>query len=231
MSLATNLQNVKSQILAHAQTAGIDPDRVRLIAVSKTVDSQKIRKMHALGQSDFGENRPQALRDKARELADLQIRWHFIGQLQTNKIKYVYPVAALVHSVDRRELLEEFIAWHQRTGRKCPLLLQVHISRESAKQGFACEEILDIVREYSQSPHLDMRGMMGMAPLDGDDQAAAQCFRELAGLLASSRALAGQAWNPIELSMGMSGDFHVAIAEGATMVRIGTALFAEESSA
>ncbi len=228
MSLNSNLQKIRLQIATHAQAAGINSGNVKLIAVSKTVDSQKIRAMHALGQVDFGENRPQALRDKARELADLPIRWHFIGQLQTNKIKYVYPVAALVHSVDRRELLEEFCEWHRRTGQKCPLLLQVHISREAAKQGFACEEILDVIREYSQSTHLDMRGMMGMAPLEGDEQTASACFRELAELFVASRAHIGPAWKPEELSMGMSGDFHLAIAEGATIVRIGTALFAEE---
>lgn len=228
MSLNTNLQKIQAQIVAHAQAAGVNPGSVKLIAVSKTVDSRTIRAMHALGQVDFAENRPQMLRDKVRELADLQIRWHFIGQLQSNKIKYVYPVAALVHSVDRRELLEEFCEWHQRTGRKCPLLLQVHISREAAKQGFACEEVLAVINEYSQSQHLDMRGLMGMAPLDGDEQTVSACFRELAELFAASRKHAGPAWKPEELSMGMSGDFHLAIAEGATMIRIGTALFAEE---
>ena len=228
MSLSENLQKIQNKIETAAISAHRHPENIQLVAVSKTVAGEIIRAMHALGQFDFGENRPQALRDKARELADLSIRWHYIGPLQTNKIKYVYPVAALVHSIDRRELLHEFIAWHQKTGRKCPLLLQVHISREEAKQGFACDEILEVIREFRDSPHLDMRGLMGMAPLDADAQTTRACFHELASLLAASRDLAGPAWQPRELSMGMSGDFPLAIAEGATLIRIGTALFADE---
>ncbi len=231
MSLALNLKNTLAQIGRHAMASGRDPSEIRLVAVSKTVDSNRIREMHGLGQIDFAENRAQVLRDKARELADLKICWHFIGPLQTNKIKYIYPVAGLVHSIDRRELLEEFSAWHCKTGRKCPILLQVHISREAAKQGFACDEILEVIREYRESRDLDMRGMMGMAPLDADEETTRACFHELAGLFAASRDLSGPAWHPEALSMGMSGDYHLAIAEGATMVRIGTALFAEVSQA
>ncbi len=212
----------------HASEAGRVASEVNLIAVSKTVDCQKIREMHACGQLDFAENRPQVLRDKARDLADLQLRWHFIGPLQSNKIKYVYPVASLVHSIDRRELLEEFAAWHRRSGRLCPVLLQVHISREAAKQGFACDEVLEVIKAYRESADLDMRGLMGMAPLDANESLTRACFHELAELFAASRALVGPAWHPEHLSMGMSGDFHLAIAEGATMIRIGTALFAEE---
>lgn len=228
MSLAKNLAEIQKAIEAAAALVRRHPENIQLVAVSKTVGSETIRAMHALGQCDFGENRPQALRDKARELADLPIRWHYIGPLQTNKIKYVYPVAALVHSIDRRELLHEFIAWHQKTGRKCPVLLQVHISREEAKQGFACDEILDVIREFRDNPHLDMRGLMGMAPLDADEQTTQACFRELSSLLAASHGLAGLAWQPRELSMGMSGDFQLAVAEGATLIRIGTALFTDE---
>ncbi len=229
MSLATNLAKVQSAIAAATTTAGLEPGRVGLVAVSKTVDSATIRAMHALGQRDFAENRPQMLRDKARELADLQINWHFIGPLQSNKIKYVYPVAGLVHSLDRRELLDEFAALARKTGRLCPALLQVHISREAAKQGFACDEILDVIREFRDNEYLDLRGMMGMAPLDADATTTRACFHELAELFAASRSLHGRAWHPQHLSMGMSGDFHLAIAEGATLVRIGTALFTGET--
>lgn len=227
MSLSENLEKVRSQIAAAATAASRKASEIKLVAVSKTVESATIRAMHALGQVDFAENRPQVLRDKARELADLQISWHFIGPLQTNKIKYVYPNAALVHSVDRRELLEEFSVWHSKTGKKCPLLLQVHISREAAKQGFACDEILEVIKEFSHSDHLDMRGLMGMAPFDADEKTIRACFHELSALLAESAKISGPAWRPEHLSMGMSGDFHLAVAEGATLVRIGSALFTE----
>lgn len=229
MPLAANLAQVQSAIAAAAAAAGRDQAQVGLVAVSKTVDSATIRAMHAFGQRDFAENRPQMLRDKARELAELPITWHFIGPLQSNKIKYVYPVAGLVHSLDRRELLDEFAAWARKTGRLCPALLQVHISREAAKQGFSCAEVLDIIREYRDSEYLDLRGMMGMAPLDADAATTRACFHELAELFAASRSLQGRAWHPQHLSMGMSGDFHLAIAEGATLVRIGTALFTGET--
>ncbi|HNX75443.1 MAG TPA: YggS family pyridoxal phosphate-dependent enzyme [Candidatus Rifleibacterium sp.] len=228
MPLSENLEKIRTRMALHASEAGRVASEVNLIAVSKTVDCQKIREMHACGQLDFAENRPQVLRDKARDLADLQLRWHFIGPLQSNKIKYVYPVASLVHSIDRRELLEEFAAWHRRSGRLCPVLLQVHISREAAKQGFACDEVLEVIKAYRESADLDMRGLMGMAPLDANESLTRACFHELAELFAASRALVGPAWHPEHLSMGMSGDFHLAIAEGATMIRIGTALFAEE---
>lgn len=230
MSLAANLDQVSLQISQASAAAGRQPAGVQLIAVSKTVDAAAILAMYNVGQRDFAESRPQALRDKALELVANNINWHFIGSLQTNKIKYVYPVAALVHSIDRRELLEEFSGWQQKTGRKCPVLLQVHISREAAKQGFACDEVLDVIREYRQSPHLDIRGMMGMAPFDAQEPLIRACFRELADLFAASRELAGPAYRAEHLSMGMSGDFKIAIAEGATMVRIGTALFAGENN-
>lgn len=226
MTLLQNLQHLNAQIREAATASARPAESVKLIAVSKTVSSDIIRQMHGLGQRIFAENRPQSLRDKSKELADLPIEWHFIGPLQTNKIKYVYPVAALVHSVDRVELLEEFIAWHQKTGRKCPCLLEVHISGEEAKQGFACDEILDVISRYRASESLDIRGMMGMAPFVDDENVVTSCFKKLSQLFERSRSLEGPAYKAQELSMGMSGDFELAIGQGATMVRIGTALFA-----
>lgn len=227
MSLSENLNKVKTEILNSMTESGRKPDSVKLLAVSKTVGSDKIKEMFDLGQRDFGENRPQVLRDKAKELEGIPINWHFIGHLQSNKIKYVYPVATLVHSIDCRELLEEFILWAKKTGRKCPVLLEVHISREEAKQGFDVDEVLDIIRSYNNNEFLDIRGLMGMAPLDADEEKVRVCFKELADLFEKSKKLEGKSYKAQELSMGMSGDFPIAIAEGATIVRIGTALFQE----
>lgn len=227
MSLQDNFNCINDAIKTATANAGRGEGAARLIAVSKTVTSDKIREMFSLGQRDFAENRPQVLRDKVKELEDLSVNWHFIGHLQSNKIKYVYPVAALVHSVDRRELLDEFADWAKKTGRKCPVLIQVHISREEAKQGFDVEEVLDVIKEYRNNENLDIRGMMGMAPLDADDEKVRACFKELHELFEASKSLEGTAYKACELSMGMSGDFPIAIAEGATMVRIGTALFKE----
>ncbi len=225
MALKENLEKITKQISNSIINSGRKEGSVKLLAVSKTVDCNKIQEMFNLGQRDFGENRPQVLRDKAKELSNLPINWHFIGHLQNNKIKYVYPIATLVHSIDRRELLDEFVEWAKKTGRKCPVLLEVHISREEAKQGFDVDEILTVIKDYRNNEYLDIKGLMGMAPLEGDEAIVKSCFKELKDLFDKSKELEGPAYKAQELSMGMSGDFPIAIAEGATIVRIGTALF------
>lgn len=227
MSLSDNLNKVKNEISISLKKSNRTSESLKLLAVSKTVGCDKIKEMFELGQKDFGENRPQVLRDKAKELENLPINWHFIGHLQNNKIKYVYPVATLVHSIDRRELLDEFIEWAKKTERKCPVLLEVHISREEAKQGFDVDEVLDVIKDYKDNEYLDIRGLMGMAPLDADEDKVKACFKELSSLFQKSKNLEGKAYKAEELSMGMSGDFPIAIEEGATIIRIGTALFSE----
>ena len=229
MSLKVNLEKITTQIYKSIKDSAREDGSVKLLAVSKTVDCTKIQEMFNLGQRDFGENRPQVLRDKAKELAHLHINWHFIGHLQKNKIKYVYPVASLVHSIDCRELLDEFAEWAKKTGRKCPVLLEVHISREEAKQGFDVEEVIDVIKEYNNNEFLDIRGLMGMAPLEADDDRVRVCFKELAELFKKSKNFEGKSYKAQELSMGMSGDFPIAIEEGSTIVRIGTALFKENN--
>lgn len=224
--LAENLARIKHEIAEAERHAGRATGSVQLCAVSKTVDHNVIAALHGLGQQVFGENRPQSLRDKSTLLQQTGLSWHFIGSLQTNKIKYVYPVAELVHSIDRRELLDQFANWHEKTGRLCPILLQVHISQEEAKQGFACEEILQVIEDYNNNEHLDIRGLMGMAPFVEDEGLIRTCFRQLHELFAQSRTRQGSSYQAQHLSMGMSGDFKIAIEEGATIVRIGTALFA-----
>jgi len=143
------------------------------------------------------EGRPQVLRDKARDLADLPLHWHFIGPLQSNKVKYVYPVAELVHSIDRPELLEEFAGWAARTGRRCPCLLEVHISGEATKQGFAPGEVPEVIRRFREDPNLDIRGLMGMAPFVEDQTVVRAAFRSLAELFRATRDLAGPLTNPV----------------------------------
>lgn len=227
MSIKTNYESVLSSIRDAEIKSKRQENSVKLLAVSKTVGSEKIREMYALGQRDFAENRPQVLRDKVKELADLQINWHFIGQLQNNKIKYVYPNAVLVHSIDRTELLDEFAKLAIKTGHKCPCLLEVHISGEESKQGFECNEVLEVIKKYNKNPNLDIRGMMGMAPLKATDERVKECFHNLKELFEQSKSLEDVAYHAKVLSMGMSGDYKIAIEEGANIVRIGTALFKE----
>ena len=227
MALKDNYENIISTIKETEKKFKRPANSVKLLAVSKTVSSDKIREMYHFGQRDFGENRPQILRDKIKELSDLEINWHFIGQLQSNKIKYVYPHATLVHSVDKTELLDEFIKFAIKTKHKCPCLLEVHISGEESKQGFECNEVLNIIKNYNNNPNLDIRGMMGMAPLEADENIVQQCFHNLKLLFDESKQFEGISYKAQVLSMGMSGDFKIAIEEGSTIVRIGTALFKE----
>lgn len=225
MDLASNLDRIRSRIKSAAEGCGRRPEDVRLIAVTKSVGVDTISLLHQAGQRLMAESRPQALRDRANHLAGKQISWHFIGPLQTNKVKYVYPIAEMVHSIDREELIDEFGRWAQKTGRKTPFLLEVHISPEPAKQGIDPKHLLKMIERIRNRPDLDIRGLMGMAPYVDDPNVIRASFRQLAGLLVESRALEGAAYKACELSMGMSDDFDIAIEEGATMVRIGTALF------
>lgn len=227
MSYSQNLSKINETIRVAENKVGRISGSVSLVAVSKAVDAAAITRMHEAGQRIFAENRAQSLRDKTRLLEQLPLEWHFVGPLQSNKIKYVYPVASLVHSIDRVALIEQFISWYEKSGKKCPILLQVHISGEEAKQGFACDEVLEVIRKYQNHPALDIRGLMGMAAYVDDEEVVRASFKKLAQLLEKSRELEGTAYKAKELSMGMSGDFQIAIEEGATLVRIGTILFGE----
>ncbi len=228
MTLLDRFSEVKKRIAAKAIACGRSEDEIQLIAVSKTVETQIIQELVGVGHFSFAENRAQVLRDKNRILSDSGIEWHFIGPLQSNKIKYVFPVASLVHSIDRIDLIEEFAKWAEKTGRKCPILLEVHISSEETKQGFGVDEVLGVIEKFRNSELLDIRGLMGMAPFDSDQSVVRGAFRKLKDLFEESKKLEGLAYKARELSMGMTNDFEIAIEEGATMLRIGSAIFSEE---
>jgi hypothetical protein len=225
MSIPANLQTLQEKIAAISNHVGRNPLDITLVAVSKTVGPDEIVQLLDQGQVILGENRPQALRDKAKDPRLARARWHFIGNLQTNKMKYVYPVAELVHSVDRLELVEEFGNWFRKTGRKCPFLLEVHISDETSKSGFAPDEVMKVIQSLKDRDDIDVRGLMGMAPFVDDETVVRGAFRRLAALLAETRACEGGGYRAQTLSMGMSDDFHLAIEEGSTMIRVGRALF------
>lgn len=221
--MSEQLQKVKDLITQAVKTT--DDQHVKLVAVSKTASSESISNLYQVGHRDFAESRPQALRDKSKELGHLEINWHFIGPLQKNKIKYVYPVACLVHSIDTEELLLEFSSWYEKTGRKCPVLLEVNISEEDNKKGFKTDEILGVIENYNNNPSVDIRGLMGMAPFTDDKTAVRNSFRVLGDIFDKSRKLQGSSYSAKELSMGMSNDYLIAIEEGATIVRVGSAIF------
>ncbi len=225
MSLEKNLKEITQKIETAKNNSKRCKSEVALIAVSKTETDDTIKEFYKLGQRHFGESRAQTLRDRLVSLEDLDIKWHFIGPLQRNKIKYVYGKSHLVHSIDSERLIESFIKMEERTKHICPILLQVHISGEAAKQGFPLEEIMEIIKKYRENPSLKILGLMGMAPLNATEEETKACFKVLYEIFEESKKLEGSAYEAKVLSMGMSQDFEMAIAEGANMVRIGSALF------
>jgi PLP dependent protein len=213
----------------YTQTKATLPPHVTLVAVSKTRTVAEIRALYDLGQRDFGENYPQELRDKQPQLPD-DIRWHFIGHLQTNKVKYIAPFVHLVHAVDSERLLDELEKRATSADRTIGVLLQLHIAQEETKHGLDEAELRDLIgsRDTTRWPHLILQGLMGMASLTADEDRIKREFAHLGKLFREIRD-SGTVDPTIfqELSMGMSGDAGLAIAEGSTMVRIGTALFGE----
>src|SRR5579859_2718906 len=197
-------------------------EKTTLVAVSKTKTAEDILALYHEGQRDFGENYVQELVDKQAQLPG-DIRWHFIGHLQSNKVKYIAPFVHLIHGVDSMRLLREIDKQAARSGRVVDVLLQAHIAREETKFGFDAgelEQVMDTVRRTPEEwAHVRICGLMGMASNTGDEAVVSGEFRALKGLL--------DRWFPSGgiLSMGMSGDYQLAVKEGSTMVRIGSLLF------
>lgn len=227
MSIAANLQDIRVQIDRSVSAAGRQPGSVRLLAASKTRTADDVREAMAAGQVLFGENRAQELRDKTRALAGEELEWHFIGALQKNKIKYIVGSAVLVHSVDSLALAEALSGRCLRDGvPPVGVLLQVNLAGEASKGGTTRSEALALARQVHALPGVALRGLMTIPPFSADPQESAPWFSGLASLAAEGRS-EGLPLN--ELSMGMSGDLEVAVAHGATIVRVGTAIFGRRS--
>lgn len=199
-----------------------------LVAVSKTKPVAAIKELYDLGQRDFGENYVQELTEKEQQLPK-DIRWHFIGHLQSNKIKYIVPFVHLIHGIDRYALLKEVNKQAKKGGRTIDVLLQVHIAREETKFGMDREE-LEAVLHDPELPLLEnvrIKGLMGMASFTADKEVVRQEFRELKTIFDRSSATSAPNCRMEVLSMGMSGDFGMAVEEGSTLVRIGSLIFGE----
>ncbi|MFO0674940.1 MAG: YggS family pyridoxal phosphate-dependent enzyme [Polyangiaceae bacterium] len=223
-AIARALGDVRARIEVAARAAGRDPESVTLVAVSKFHDAAAIREAHAAGQRDFGESYAQELVAKAEALRDLpDLRWHFVGGLQSNKAKYVARIATLVHSVGSEHVARELAKRAALAGR-APLdvLVEVNVGGELQKHGVAPADLADVLRAIRTLSELRVVGLMTIPP-DGTREEAAAVFATLASL----RALHGGASGLPGLSMGMSGDLEEAIRAGATYVRIGTAIFGE----
>lgn len=210
---------VKTRIENAALTAKRDPKDIKLIAVSKRMPSEMIRAAYELGQRDFGENYAQEFATKAEELADLKdIKWHFIGPLQRNKTKLMLPHLPCLHTLAKRDLAKTLNRRISETQSPMDVLIQVNVSGELSKSGIELSELKSFYEDVSAYPNLRCVGLMTMPPPSSDPKHVAPYFAALAQAKAEYPSLR-------ELSMGMSGDLEVAIANGATMIRIGTAIF------
>jgi len=223
--LATNIANVRARIRAAAERGGRRADDVLLVAVTKTVDAARVRDAAALGLRTFGENRVQEAREKIPAVSG--VSWHLIGSLQRNKAKEAVRLFDVLESVDSEALAEELSRRAVEQERAVDVLVQVNVAREPQKHGASPEEAAAVVRRTAALPGLRLRGLMTIAPAVSDPDEVRPVFRALRELRENLQRVLGTALP--ELSMGMSEDFEVAIEEGATMVRIGRAIFADRS--
>lgn len=228
MSIAENLARVRERIDVAARRAGRQPEDVALMAVSKTFPADRIREAYNAGLRLFGENRVQEFAGKIDSLRDLHdIEWHLIGHLQTNKAAKAVELFAAVDSVDSLRLAQKLNASAQQFGKKLKVLIEINVGSEAAKSGVAPDsrELEEILLSAPELEHLEFRGLMTVPPFNEDPQLARPYFRKLHDLRdqIASRRLPQISVN--ELSMGMSHDFEVAIEEGSTCVRVGTAIF------
>lgn len=222
-SIASRYQELMTRVASAAARAGRDPSEIHLVAVSKTVAPARVREAHAAGIRRFGENRAQELGLKSSALADLAIEWHFVGHLQSNKARAVMGVAALIHSVDRLDLAQRLSAAAP-AARPQRILVQVNTSGEASKSGVAPEALGTLLDGLASLPGLVVEGLMTIGPLTDDPAAIRHAFRSLRE--ARDRERAARPELPLtQLSMGMSGDYEIAVEEGATLLRVGTALF------
>lgn len=221
-----NIISVQEKIKNACQRAGRNFEDVTLIAVSKTKPLSMIEEAYEAGMKEFGENKPQEMRDKAK-LFDAPVHWHMIGTLQSNKIKYVVGTACMIHSVDTLPLA---LAIDKEAAKKdlvMDILLEVNMAEEESKHGFSADETEDAVREVANMPHLRLRGLMTVAPYTENAEENRIYFRKMKELLVDINSKNIDNISMDCLSMGMSSDYETAIEEGATMIRVGTGIFGE----
>ncbi|HOO00470.1 MAG TPA: YggS family pyridoxal phosphate-dependent enzyme [Syntrophales bacterium] len=221
-----NIERIRGEIAAAAARAGRDPAAVRLMAVTKTVDDERIRAAIEAGVDMIGENYVQEARRKI-EAMGRDVPWHLIGHLQTNKAKYAVRLFEMIHSVDRPEVAEELDRRAAALGRSVKVLIEVNVSGEATKRGVAPQDLVPLARLVSTLPSLSLRGLMTMAPWSEDPETARPYFAALRRRRDEIAALNLPGVVMEELSMGMTDDYTVAVEEGATIVRIGRAIFGE----
>lgn len=224
MSIAVNLTRVRNDIAAAATAVGRDPASVTLVAVSKTWPAADVAEAAAAGQRVFGENKVQELLAKA-PASPAGLEWHLIGHLQSNKVRKVLPVCAMIHSIDSIDLARDVNRIAGELGLVAHVLLQVNVAEDGSKFGFPVAALREEFGELHRLPHLEVRGLMTVPPFDEDPERVRPHFAALRHLRDELEERHGTALP--ELSMGMSHDFPVAIGEGATMIRVGSSIFGQ----
>lgn len=224
MSITENLSMVENKIAAACKRAGRERDEVKLIAVSKTQPVEAIREAIEYGINSFGENRVQELREKTEIIKD-NLDWHLIGHLQTNKVKYVVGKVSLIHSLENIRLAEALDKEAAKLGITVDVLAEINVAKEDSKFGVMPEDAENFIREVSKFPNINIKGLMTVAPYTDISEENRKYFRQLKKIMVdlNSKNIHNVSMNV--LSMGMTGDYEVAIEEGATLVRVGTGIF------
>lgn len=224
-TVAENLEAIRERMQSACTRAGRDMAGVRLVGVTKTVPVERVREGVLAGLATLGENYVQEALGKIEALADMRVSWHFIGRLQTNKAKAVAPHFDWVHTVDRERLAVELDRQAKKLGKPLSVLIEVELGGEESKSGVSPEGLPALFKAISSLDGLHVRGLMALPPFFDDPEAARPYFKQLRELLDRLRDASPEPGRLTELSMGMSNDFDVAIEEGATIIRVGTALF------
>ncbi len=225
-----NVDTIRSRIATACARCGRDPHEVTLVAVSKTFPAEAIADAYDAGVADIGENYVQELLAKRERLSGRSIRWHFIGHLQSNKVKYLVPWIHLIHAVDDVGLAREIDKRAAHAGTRVNVLVEVNTTGEQTKFGVRPAATVEFVRSLAEFRHLSIAGLMTIGPFLPDPEASRPMFRMLRLLTKELAALGQENVQMQHLSMGMTGDFEVAIEEGATLIRIGTAIFGKRTT-
>jgi len=228
-AIKDNLESIKSNIKKYSNKVNRNSEDVKLIAVTKTVDVDKVLEAIKCGIEDVGENKPQELARKYDIIGD-KVRWHLIGSLQTNKVKYIIDKVFMIHSLDRESLCEEIQKRAEKIDRVIDCLVQVNISKEDSKHGLYEEDVIDFIKNVSNKyENINIRGLMTMAPFTENEDEVREVFKSLKNLSLDIEKLNIPKVSMNYLSMGMSNDYKIAIEEGSTIVRVGTSIFGERN--
>jgi len=228
-AIKENLKSIKSNIKQYSNNVNRNSEEVTLIAVTKTVDVDKVLEAIEYGVKDVGENKPQELARKYDIIGD-KVRWHLIGSLQTNKVKYIIDKVSMIHSLDREALCEEIQKRAEKIDKTIDCLVQVNISKEDSKHGLYEEEVINFIKNVSSNyKNINIKGLMTMAPFTQDEDEVRNVFRRLKNLSLDIDKLDIPNVSMDYLSMGMSNDYKIAIEEGSTIVRIGTSIFGQRN--